>query len=337
MGLRTRLFCCLALALLMMCAAEAEEECGHLNAEEIVTSADSCHGVETYVISCRDCGLVSEEYTRSIPVAHAFGEWILEKEASCTEQEKWKRVCLNCGFEETESRGELKPHVWGEPVVVQQPDCENTGLAMADCLNCEARQEIELPAQGHEPSEKVISEPTAEKDGEIEVSCTRCGKLLEMKAEPYRMMMYNNTITSFGPCTRDLIGGKEWYRITPLDLTRDGTYTYPLIATNRYTVGKMTARIDKGDLTVSYKLNSNQIRVNSETLIIYPNLEALQYPEGLDIYELNVPISIEDNFGEDNPVLLSLIIKADYDAAGVGVSWFSEDEDQISAMKDMIR
>ena len=333
----TRMLGILLLALLLFGGAAAEEACAHTELAERVVKTDACHGVETVEVCCVSCGDTLETKDRTIPVNHVFGEWALQSPAACNAPEVWVRVCTGCGAEESEAVGQPLPHDWSDPVILQEPDCENPGLAYADCRNCEARQEIVLPALGHEIVETVLVEATPDQPGQTELSCARCGKLLETRDDYYSQIIYNNTITSLGPCTRDLIGGQDWYRITPLDLTQDGTFTYPLIATNRYTVGNMTADINRGTLTVSYKIDAAQVRVNSETLIIYPGLEALRGSEPPTFYELDAPIDIAANFGDAKVVLLSLIIKADYDAAGTGVGLFTEDEAQMAAMREMIQ
>lgn len=328
---------CLILALLLFAGASAEDVCAHGSLSERITVTDACRGTETVEIICTDCGQILETQERDIPVIHSFGEWVLRAAATCETPENWVRVCVNCGAEETETVGQLLPHDWGETAVLREPDCETDGSACADCKNCGRKKEIVLPALGHDIVENVITEPTPEMPGQTEVVCTRCGALLESREESYRQMMYDNAITSLGPSTQDLIGGLEWYRITPLELTRDGTFTFPLIASNRYTVGNMTAVIRHGTLTVSYKFNASHIRVNSESLIIYPDLDTLRTPVQPSFYELNTPIDIRASFGEADVVLLSLLIRADYDAAGTGVGLFTEDEAQITAMRKMIR
>ena len=332
-----RLSGCLMLALLLFICASAEETCPHEALSEQVTASDACHGTKTVEILCASCGQVIRTDVRSIPVDHSFGEWVLESAASCQTPEVWGRVCALCGEKETKAVGQPKPHDWNEPVVLQAPDCENPGMAYADCAGCGNRQEIALSALGHDRVERVITEPTKEQPGQTEVTCARCGALLEIREEYYRQMMYDNAITSLGPSTCDLIGGLEWYRITPLDVTADGTFTFPLIASNRYTVGNMTAVINHGTLTVSYQFNSSQFRVNSESLIIYPDLDTLREPVQPSFYELNTPINIRASFGDADVVLLSLLIRADYDAAGTGIGLFAEDEAQMTAMREIIK
>ena len=183
-----------------------------------------------------------------------------------------------------------------------------------------------------------MKKPTKTEDGEAVETCSRCGKELGRKKVPYAIMMYNNTICSLGPCTRDLIGGDDWYRVTPLDLSVEGSFTYPLIATNKFTVGTMTVTISNGAMTVTYKLNSNQFNVRSEALVFYSNLEALRKPttENTFSFSFGQPIDIAQTFGEDTRVILSFFMKADYDQLGNGVYGFQADARQINEMVALI-
>ena len=149
-------------------------------------------------------------------------------------------------------------------------------------------------------------------------------------------MYYNNTITSFGPMTRDLLGGGVWNRVTPLNLADEGMFTYPLIASNLYTVGTATVINEKGTQTISYKLNSPKITVHSEKLVIYPNLNALRTGENAVALEFGQPGDLKNYFGEDQQVLMAITLKADYDAYAYGIQGFKEDEELIAAMSDLI-
>ena len=181
-------------------------------------------------------------------------------------------------------------------------------------------------------------EPTHTSNGLREYKCAVCGDVADSQVIPYEEMYYNNTITSFGPTTRELIGGSSWYRVTPLDISGEGTFTYPLIASNRYTVGTATVIIEGGTQTVRYdlNLNSSQITVLSESLVIYPSLDSLRTGMDAAAFEFNTPISIADNFGDDPHIILGIILKADYNALASGVQDFIPDQKQIESLIDLI-
>ena len=149
-------------------------------------------------------------------------------------------------------------------------------------------------------------------------------------------MYYNNTITSFGPMMRELIGGGVWNRVTPLNLAEEGLFTYPLIASNLYTVGTATVINEKGTQLITYKLNSPKITVHTETLVFYPDLEALRTGEKAVAVEFDQPIELKEYFGDDQLVLMAITLKADYDALAPGIQDFREDEALIAAMSELI-
>ena len=322
--------------LLLIGGACAEEMCEHADTVQTIVETNACQGYEIVETVCAECGAVLSQDRNEIPQAHTFSDWEMESEATCQNGEIWKRECVSCGYTETESRGEPTDHVFGEMILEQEPDCTSEGLGVRACVHCGLRQEITVAPLGHLPVENVTREPTPEKDGEIEITCQRCGEIIGTKAVPYTNILYNSTITSLGPCTRDLIGGNDWFRLTPLNLSLEGTFTYPLIAVNRYNVGTMTVSVSQNELTVTYQFDTRTARVNSETLIIYENLEEVKNPQGLRFFEVNQPIPIRENLGRDGNVILSLILRADFDAASAGVSYFWEDPAQIQMMTDEI-
>ena len=199
-----------------------------------------------------------------------------------------------------------------------------------------------MPATGHKGKWVVTTPATPKANGEKKLICQNvdndgkiCGEILDTKAIVYSEMMYNNTLAGFGPCTRDLIGGKTWNRVTPVDLSVDGTYTYDLVASNKYVVGTLVVTVANGTVTVNYELNANQIKVNEETLTLYAILEALKNGTGLTA-TVGTPIDIAANFGEDTKVIVAFAAKADYNAVGAGVASFKADEAKLAALIALI-
>ena len=113
-------------------------------------------------------------------------------------------------------------------------------------------------------------------------------------------------------------------------------FTYPLIASNLYTVGTATVINEKGTQIINYKLNSYKITVHSETLVFYPDLEALRTGENAVVVEFDQPIELGEYFGDDQMVLMAITLRADYDAMAAGIQGFREDEELIAAMSELI-
>jgi hypothetical protein len=304
---------------------------------EIIKASD-CTKEGAGYIYCTKC---EEVKSVTIPAAgHDWNDWETKdvpdttNPDECVAKKVATRTCKACteGKEEVTVSDALD-HIW---VVLggTEPTCEEDGQGSRKCLRCDKLEEdVVIPATGHDCEWFVIAEPSKEGDGIEELTCINCGEVFDVRTTPYTDMRYGTTITSFGPCTRDLIGGKTWNRVTPIDLSVEGTFTYPLIASNEFTVGTMTVTIKDGKATVSYKLNSTQIKVKSESLVIFNNLEALRAGTGVAA-AVNAPVEVAQF--EDGKVIIALKLVADYNAVGAGIRDFSADASQIAAMTGII-
>lgn len=290
---------------------------------------------------CNICG--KEVNTRKIDklTADATHEWVMIDEAvevTCTTDGKTaQEQCTVCGAIKGGKVIKAKGHK-NSTEILTAATCTADGSKRITCSVCGKSETVKIPAPGHKGEWKVLEKPTEKKDGLSVKLCKVCGFELDRNNVPFTKMLYNNTICAFGPETRSLVGGKDWYRVTPIDLSQEGIHTYDLIASNAYVVGSATVTVANGTLTVSYQLNSKQIHVRSEDLIIYPNVEALRHPTPATagVYAFNQPIDISASFGQDTKVLVSVFLKADYDQIGAGVSVFRPDQAKLDALSALI-
>ena len=302
-----------------------------------VSTPSTCVSEGTGSLLCVRCQAASQSV--SIPAGgHFFGPWVeneLEGKDICLQDKTSTRVCQDCGETETRVDAPAPGHQW-VTISFTMPTCLEDGTLLRQCSVCKEEETIVSPAPGHAYTWVQISAPSPSADGISEYVCAVCGNVADTRRVPFTQMMYNNVITSFGPATRDLIGGSVWNRVTPIDLSEDGVYTYPLIASNRYTVGTATVVIAEGVETVTYRLNSTQIQVHSESLVIYPNLEALRTGENAEAFTFGEPIDIQKYFGEDTLVIIAITLQADYNAVGFGVQYFAADQAQIESMLELL-
>lgn len=288
-------------------------------------------GSQTFV-----CTLCGDQRTELLPKAeHAWTDWEETSESEdpvCLRDRTLTRRCTVCGLEETNVLP-ASGHQW-VPVTYTEATCCEDGEAVRRCAVCGEEETIVLPAFGHTYVQ------SASPDTLGQYVCAICG---EPKEEPVQTqtkqshMYYNNTVTSFGPTTRELIGGSVWNRVTPVDLSQEGVFTYPLVASNQYTVGTATLVNGEDGQQVNYKLSSSKINVHSESLVVYPNLEALKTGEHAVSFDFNKPIDLKSCFGDDARVIVAITLKADYDADGAGVRRFSADQNWIDQMMEMIK
>ncbi|MGN0464092.1 MAG: InlB B-repeat-containing protein [Acutalibacteraceae bacterium] len=109
--------------------------------------------------------------------AHSFGDYIIDKEATCTETGLKHKKCAICG-ETTESEEiPMTEHTWNaEATTDVEPTCTEKGSKSIRCSVCGTQQEgsvEEIPALGHDETVKEVS-PTCTKGGYKLTTCSRC-------------------------------------------------------------------------------------------------------------------------------------------------------------------
>ena len=280
------------------------------------------------------CSLCGDDYIDVLPVTgHEWSDWEDMDELDgnkCISNRLVSHRCNICGLEET-AVIPAPGHQW-VAVSYTEATCVEDGEAVRRCAVCGLEETLVLPAYGHTYVQK-----NSDPDGQL--TCAICGEAKEtVQAQSKQShMYYNNTVTSFGPTTRELIGGSVWNRVTPVDLSQEGVFTYPLIASNQYTIGTATLVNGQDSQEVQYKLSSTKINVHSESLVVYPDLEALKTGNHAISFDFNEPIDLKGCFGKDARVIVAITLKADYDADSVGVRRFSADQKWIDQMMEMIK
>lgn len=306
----------------------------------------TCSNAGRYLLTCRNDGCTQQKVVNYKAFTHETAKnWETTVAATCTTSGKEVRKCVHCGKIMKSRTVKALGHNMKEEILTTAT-CTTPGAKKVWCTRCDAKtnNNVTIPARGHKGKWITVRKATETELGLQEKRCQNvnngvlCNELLDTRTYKFAEMLYNNTISSFGPCTRDLIGGKDWYRVTPIDTSVDGVYTYPMIASNKYTVGTMTVTIKDGAMTVTYALNSRQITVNSESLTIYPNLDALRNPGPATALSaaFGAPIDLAANFSGDNRLIIGVQLKADYNAIGTGVSGFRVDNAAIDAMLALI-
>ena len=99
-----------------------------------------------YTIKTCECGYSFVDPNSVIPcAAHNYGEWAEVKPAACGVAGEEKRVCADCGAEETREIAALE-HSFGEWKSVTEADCETVGEEVRVCTRCGEKQTREIPA-----------------------------------------------------------------------------------------------------------------------------------------------------------------------------------------------
>ena len=117
------------------------------------------------------CSLCSTVFIpqETVPAkGHKFGEWEIQEDGVT-----YKRVCENCGAEETDV------HIWDDGKVIEEPSCTEKGLMRYTCKDCGITKDEEIPAKGHKPVTDEAVKETCTSTGLTEGShCEICDEIL---------------------------------------------------------------------------------------------------------------------------------------------------------------
>ena len=159
---------------------------GHKLSDKVLVSPPSttsgavweCHCENTANDYYTACDYI-ERITDPICPGHTLGDWIVDKNATCTSTGLKHRNCTICSYSEI-TVIPLLPHTPGEKVTVVEATCTESGLAEIRCANCgTVLESITIPARGHLPGEWItVKAPTCSEQGSAEQRCVNCGTLL---------------------------------------------------------------------------------------------------------------------------------------------------------------
>lgn len=291
--------------------------------------AKCSHNYVNYV--CTACGMDAEDK----PCDHEYKE-IKREPATCQYAAYVWSECIRCGNEKGYEVGTPDPteHKYVHSAT-KTPTCTDDGTTWYKCERCNDVKEVTLPSNGHEYSWVVVKKPTVTEDGYKEYKCSICGNVSDVQETRYTKIYRNNTMCSFGPTTRELVGGKDWYRVTPVDITFDGTYTYDLIASNLYVIGHVDIVVSNGAMVVDYCIYAEDVKIHEESLMMYGSKQDMKNYNAV-VANVGDTINLVETFGEDNVIIVSLILTGDYDAAHRNVKRMEINANVINDMINMI-
>ena len=114
------------------------------------------------------------------PTEHQYGDWVITKEATCTEVGNKEKICVNCMDKITETIP-AKGHVWEKEYKIdKEATCTEEGSESIHCAVCGEADESTIrviPKTGHKFGDWVITKEAACADrGSRERTCTICGE-----------------------------------------------------------------------------------------------------------------------------------------------------------------
>ena len=134
---------------------------------------DTKHGGQTI-------GWVKAEYlVDTFPQSlcnHNWGEWTVERKATCTEKGYRYRYCTICGLMD-EQETKKKDHDWSKWKVTKEATCSKKGSRTRTCKNCGNEQTEEFYEDHDFGAWEVTVEPTCTRKGERQHKCKVCGTI----------------------------------------------------------------------------------------------------------------------------------------------------------------
>ncbi len=155
----------------------------------------------------------------------------------------------------------------------------------------------------------------------------------------------NNTLCSFGPQFRDMDPGltDKWYMFTPVNLSKDGTQTFELIASNMYVIGNVQVVVSGDSVTVTYETTQGRyghVYMKSEYLNFFPDLKSVTIVEPEELgggFSFGQTISIRNDLGGDTNVLMFIRNVATYRNSvrnGVSLTRYYKTDAKHTALRD---
>ncbi len=127
---------------------------------------------------------------------------------------------------------------------------------------------------------------------------------------------FHQTVCSLGIRFRDIAPQltREWDMFTPLDLSREGEQTLPLLAANVNEVGAVTIAVKNGAVTVTYKIKWPAEELDMAFALL-PDLASVTEVNiaSMPRFAFGQPVSIQNDLGGDTRVLLYVLGHVDYD------------------------
>ncbi len=106
---------------------------------------------------------------------HAYGGWVVTKEATCTENGERVKKCA-CGDEKKEVL-KATGHDHDALAETKAPTCTEAGEKSAICKKCKAKISEPIAALGHKYGEQTVTKPaTCTEEGEKAAICKACGE-----------------------------------------------------------------------------------------------------------------------------------------------------------------
>lgn len=271
------------------------KELGHDLGDYAVTKEATCTEAGEMTSKCSRCDVTETRVIKAL--GHDFGVYTVTKAATCTEKGEETSKCSRCDAAETRDIKALG-HSFGKWTVETEATCLTAGLEVRECIRKDVREEKVVPALGHNAVWKTIKPATGKEDGLKQKICKRCNAVLEEQVIPML------TVSTKTACTAGIKASKltglmdsndAWKMVTPIDLTKEGTTQYPLIAGNVYEIGYVEVTILDGLMTVELVVDSKATMYTSALILLNDVKEIKRFTANdYEHYEFPASINLAD-------------------------------------------
>ena len=204
-------------------------------------------------------------------------EYVVTKEASCTETGEKTLYCANCGEAvRTEEIGE-KGHSWGEWISIKSPSCEDKGSKYRVCSECFAEDTSDVDANGHEweESASIDQKPTCTVDGSESVHCKNCDAVKDVHVLPAKghsetekivkaTTEEDGSITTSCTVCGEIISTQTIRKISTVEVLNDEVvYTGKAVECELYIIDTANHRLANGedyDVVFSENVNKGNVK-----------------------------------------------------------------------------
>lgn len=160
-----------------------------------------------------ECIVCGEEFDKAL---HDFGDWIIDREPTCTEAGHKYRECQTCGEKQEEEvpasghslkedwssnetdhwhdcsvcgeKFDTASHDFGDWITDREPTCTEEGHKYRECNTCGEKQGEEIQASGHSPKEEWDSD-----EANHWHACSVCGEKLDKETHDAEDWSSNET------------------------------------------------------------------------------------------------------------------------------------------------
>ena len=133
----------------------------------------------------------------------------------------------------------------------------------------------------------------------------------------------------------------QYWMFTPIDLSLDGQFHFPLVADARHVVGEVKVEVQSGMAVVSYMLAGGVVAdTGREFFTFFPDIASVTSVDPAALQEVklafNIPYQVTSRLNTDPNVLLYINIPVSYDEGLSGIKGFSfQDEGYLARLSEL--